>query len=289
MTNHVVVTGASSGIGRATALHLDREGFLVFAGVRKKADAVSLRKAGSERIRPLYLDLLNAGSIDAAAKSVGETLGNTGLRGLVNNAGVPVVGPLEFLDLDELRRELEVNVVGQVAVSQAFLPLIRRARGRIVNIGSIGGRVSAPLIGPYAASKFAIEAISDSQRMELQPFGIHVSLVEPGAIDTPLFDKGQRYAEVLIEHAPERANALYGQAIEAVRAAYLEMARTAISPEQVAKAVHHALTAKRPRTRYFVGLDAKIQMLSARFMPDRWRDWLLTRLWNYPRSFSGAQ
>jgi NAD(P)-dependent dehydrogenase (short-subunit alcohol dehydrogenase family) len=288
MERHVVITGASSGIGRATALHLEKKGFRVFAGVRKEADALSLREEGAEGIRPVYIDLLSAASLEAAAKSVAEAVGDAGLYGLVNNAGISVLGPLEFLDLDELRRQLEVNVVSQIAVTQAFLPPIRKARGRIVNVGSSAGFFSGPLVGPYAASKFAMEAISDSQRVELQPFGIQVSLVEPGAINTPMFDKGQRYADAFMKHAPEKMEELYGTAIAAVRAAYREMAKTAIQPEQVARAVHHALTAKRPRPRYLVGLDARIQVLLSRLAPTRLKDFILTRMLRYPRETSGG-
>ena len=282
VSGHVMITGASTGIGRATALELDRRGFHVYAGVRRRRDEKSLRKVGSERLQPMYLDLLNPSSIEAAAKDVESVLAGANLLGLVNNAGITVVGPLEFADLDELRRQFEVNAVGPIAVTQAFLPLLRRARGRIVNIGSIGGRLAAPMMGPYAASKFALEAFSDSLRVELQQWGIHVALIEPGAIKTPIFRKGQNYVGKLLDDYPPFARELYRPGIEAMQAAYLEMERTALPAKEVAKVVHHALTAKRPRTRYVVGLDAKIQGLIARFAPDRLKDWLLIRLVHYP-------
>ena len=279
-----MITGASTGIGRATALHLDSDGFRVFAGVRRDRDAESLSKEASGRLQPLHLDVVDPLSIESARKTVHAALGQAGLQGIVNNAGISVAAPFEFLDLDELRRQLEVNVVGPVAVTQAFLPLIRKGGGRIVNIGSIGGRMAAPILGPYAISKFAMEAFSDSLRVELKPWGIHVSLVEPGSIATPIFGKGQAYADKTRSELPAEALEYYATSIEAVRGAFREMERAAIPPKHAARAIQHALTAKRPRTRYLVGLDARIQALLAWLLPDRLRDAVLTRLWKYPRS-----
>src|SRR4051812_39464080 len=178
----VVVTGASTGIGEAIARRMDA-GFRVFAGVRKEEDAERLRAAGAN-IEPVLLDVTDQASIDAAAATVKAAVRDQGLAGLVNNAGIAVSAPLEFLPVDELRNQLEVNVVGQVAVTQAFLSDIRTAKGRIINIGSIGGKVAFPLAGAYAASKFAMEAITDSLRRELRPWGIEVSIVEPGGVKT---------------------------------------------------------------------------------------------------------
>ncbi len=286
MTNQgaVVITGASTGIGRATALFLDRHGFQVFAGVRRDADAESLRKEASENLHPIQLDVVDGRSIEASRKAVVEALGDGGLAGLVNNAGISVGGPFEFLDLDELRRQMEVNFVGPVAVTQTFLPLLRKARGRVVNVSSIGGRMAAPIIGAYAASKFAIEAFSDSLRLELSPWGMHVSVIEPGAIATPMFEKGQTNAERSIAQASQQEIELYGSAIDAVRTVFRNMEKSAVPPERVAKAIHRALTAKRPRTRYVVGPDAKVQSLLASVLPDRVRDGLVKRLFKYPRS-----
>lgn len=280
----VVITGASTGIGRATALRLDREGFRVFAGVRREADAESLRNEASPRLEPLLLDVTDRSAIEAAAKRVDAEVGTAGLSGLVNNAGIGIGAPIEFLDLDELRRQLDVNVVAVVAVTQAFLPAIRRARGRIVNVGSIGGRMSQPLVGPYSASKFALEAISESERMELAPWGIEVSLVEPGAIDTAIWGKTESYAGSMLQSLPPEANALYGRAIRAVLAMVEYQKRVAIPPDAVARAIEQALTAARPKARYLVGTDAKVQALFARFLPDRWRDALIVRFMKYPRT-----
>jgi len=280
----IVITGASTGIGRATALHLDRNGYQVFAGVRRDADAESLRKEASENLRTIHLDVVDPVSIGAARKTVGDALGDAGLAGLINNAGISVGSPYEFLELDELRRQLEVNFIGPVAVTQAFLALVRKRRGRIVNVSSIGGLMAAPIIGAYAASKYAIEAFSDSLRRELKPWGMHVSVIEPGAIATPMFGKGDAYAERINRQASPEQTELYGAAIEAIRAGFRGFEKAAVPPERVARAIHHALSAKRPRTRYLVGPDARIQALLARFLPDRVLDALLVRMFKYPRS-----
>jgi NAD(P)-dependent dehydrogenase (short-subunit alcohol dehydrogenase family) len=279
----VVITGASTGIGRATARYLAERGFRVFAGVRRDEDAEALRQESAGRLTPVRVDVTDRGSIESAAREVEAALGGEGLRGLVNNAGIGIGAPLEFIDLDELRRQLEVNVIGPIAVTQAFLALIRACSGRVVNVGSIGGRVAQPMLGPYNASKFALEALSDSLRMELAPWGIHVSLVEPGSIATAIWEKTDAYAERMIPTLGPRARELYGTAIGAVLDAARTLSKQAIAPQAVSKAIHHALTARRPRTRYLVGTDARVQAVLARFVPDRARDAVLLRLLRYPR------
>ena len=267
----VVVTGASTGIGEATASHLASLGFEVRPGVRKPEDAERLREQG---LAPLMLDVTDQASITAARSE----LGDGPLAGLVNNAGIAVSGPLEFLPVDEVRRQLEVNVVGQVAVTQALLPALRRGRGRIVNISSIGGRVALPLLAPYNASKFALEAISDSLRRELRRFGVEVVVVEPGGVKTPIWDKGNQSADTLIEEAPPEATELYGDMIEAIRAESRKIAQErGLPPGAVAEVVGRALTAKRPRTRYLVGRDAKMRAALAKRVPDRAMDALIVR------------
>jgi NAD(P)-dependent dehydrogenase (short-subunit alcohol dehydrogenase family) len=278
----VVITGASTGIGATCALHLDGLGLQVFAGVRKIADGEALRSRGSTRLTPLLLDVTDEQSIRHAAAFVDSRVGAAGLFGLVNNAGVVVAGPLEAVPIPDLRRQLEINVIGQVAVTQAFLPLIRKARGRIVNMGSIAGRATMPLMGPYSASKFALEAVTDALRLELQPWGIRVSIVEPGAIATPIWEKSQRDGAALEAAAPPAMTELYRDAIAAVKEAVVEAARRAIPPDAVARAVEHALLAPRPKTRYLVGTDAKIRALMAKVLPDRLADWLLTRIIRLP-------
>jgi NAD(P)-dependent dehydrogenase (short-subunit alcohol dehydrogenase family) len=273
----VVVTGASSGIGRACALHLDSLGFRVFAGVRKEADAEGLRAEGSERLEPLSVDVADQGSIDAAAERVSGEVGESGLAGLVNNAGISVVGPMEFLPIDELRRQLEVNLIGQVAVTQSLMPELRRAAGRIVFISSIGGRLASPFMTPYHASKWAIEATADALRLELRPWDIEVVLVEPGSIDTRIWEKGQAQADEIESGMGERGRELYGRQIAAAREAARRTAADGIPPERVAEVVGRALTADRPRTRYLVGTDAKIAARLRKLLPDRVFDRLLAR------------
>jgi NAD(P)-dependent dehydrogenase (short-subunit alcohol dehydrogenase family) len=269
----VLITGASSGIGEATTRHLASLGFEVLAGVRKDADAERL--AGGA-IKPIKIDVGDQASIDAAAASV-----TTPLAGLVNNAGVAVAGPLEYLPIAEIRHQLEINVIGQIAVTQAFLPRIREGGGRIVNISSIGGKFALPMAGPYAASKHAIEAISDSLRRELRPWGIHVAAIEPGAIATPIWDKGQETARELTHEMPPEVVERYGKLIETMQRETANLGTEGADPIEVAKAVAHALTASRPKTRYLVGRDAKMRARLVRVMPDRFMDSAVARALNW--------
>jgi len=276
MTNRaVVVTGASTGIGRATALQLARHGFRVFAGVRKDSDGEALKREGVAGLEPLKLDVVDSASIEQARAAVTAAVGSAGLWGLVNNAGVAVTGPVEFVPLDELRRQLEVNVVGQVAVMQAFLAPLRVASGRVVNISSIGGIVSAPMFGPYSASKFGLEAISDSLRREVRPFGMHVSVVQPGAVATPIWDKSTAVARDTLERLPPLAHQLYGSVMEGTLKFAQQMGKKGSPAEKVAEAVEHALTADPPKTRYLVGVDAKLQAALASVVSDRVLDALM--------------
>jgi NAD(P)-dependent dehydrogenase (short-subunit alcohol dehydrogenase family) len=271
----VVITGASSGIGAAAVQAAAAAGLEPWAGVRKPADAERLRAAG---LRPLTIDVTDADSIAAAAAEVAAAAGPRGVAGLVNNAGIAVPGPVEYVALDELRRQLEVNLVGQVAAIQAFLPLLRAGHGRIVNVSSIGGRVALPLMAPYSASKFGLEAVSDSLRRELRGQGVGVSVVEPGSVKTPIWDKGLSDADDLEASMPPEGHRLYGGLVRALRnEVEVIQQRRGIEPDEVAAAILHALTAARPRTRYLVGRDAKIQGLVARLIPDRWFDALVAR------------
>jgi NAD(P)-dependent dehydrogenase (short-subunit alcohol dehydrogenase family) len=267
----VVVTGASTGIGESTALHLKDLGFDVRAGVRKEEDAERLRAAG---VTPLRIDVTDPQSIAAAAAEVGDTP----LAGLVNNAGIAVSAPVEFVPIEELRRQLEVNLVGQVAVIQAFLPALRQGRGRIVNVSSIGGRIALPLAGPYAASKFALEAISDSLRREVAQFGIEVSVVEPGGVKTPIWKKGTETAEQMAAGMPPEAGQLYGGMVEVLRRETVKIAEeSGMAPEEVARVIGQALTAARPKTRYLVGRSARTRWAIAKRVPDRVFDRLIAR------------
>ncbi len=274
----IVVTGASTGIGHACAIHLDRLGHRVFAGVRSQADAEKLAREGSGRLSPILLDVTDAGAIEQAAKEVGAALGDAGLAGLVNNAGIVVSSPLELVPIDDLRRQFEVNVIGAVAVTQAFLPLLRQAKGRIVNIGSIGGRTGPPFVGPYAGSKAALALMSDSLRRELRGSGMEVSLIEPGAVATPIWEKSEAAAEERRAKFSPDGEKLYGTALEKMRAAARKVSGLAVPPEAVAKAVEAALTSPRPRTRTLVGTEAKVQALLRWLLPDRLLDALLAKV-----------
>lgn len=274
----VLITGASTGIGRASALCMDGEGWRVFAGVRRKEDAESLRATGSNRITPLMLDITDAARIAATAEQVTAELAGDGLDGLVNNAGIAVPGPLETVPIEDLRRQLDVNLIAQVAVTQAFLPLIRSATGRIVFLSSIGGRMALPFGGPYHASKYGIEAVADCFRQELRQWKIPVAIVEPGAIDTPIWDRGEALAAEIAERSPVAQEELYGEAIERFRKLVHQTAKRGIAPEKVARAIAHALTADRPRSRYLVGLDARGQVLLKALLPTRALDALIGRI-----------
>lgn len=273
----VVVTGASRGIGEACALQLDELGFKVFAGVRVAAHGDALKRKASPRLTPVLLDVTDTVSIASAVETVAASVEHGQLAGLVNNAGIAVAGPLEFLPIDKIRQQFEVNVVGQIAVTQAFLPLLREGRGRVINMGSMEGRLAMPFVGAYCASKFALEALTQSLRMELRSWGIPVSIIEPGTIATPILEKSIAAAEESLRLFPDRAHDLYDSAIAAARQAADKILKSAIPADAVARAVTHALTAKRPRTRYIVGQDARLMALLARFAPDRVCDWLIVR------------
>jgi NAD(P)-dependent dehydrogenase (short-subunit alcohol dehydrogenase family) len=270
MAKTVLVTGASTGIGEATALRLKGAGWEVFAGARKDADLERLRDAGLTAVR---LDVTDPATIAAAR----DELGGRALGGLVNNAGVAVSAPIEFVPIDDLRQQLEVNLVGQVAVTQAFLPAIREGSGRIVNVSSIGGRIALPLVGPYAASKFGLEAASDSLRRELRPWGIHVVLVEPGAVVTPIWDKGRATADRLEAEMGEEARKLYGRLADRIREETEKITERGVHPDEVASVIEHALTAGRPKLRYVVGRDAKLRLKVRALVGDRRFDGLIAR------------
>jgi len=269
---NVVVTGASTGIGKACALRLAELGFHVYAGVRKPADGQALERSGKGGLTPVRLDVTDEDSI---RESLGALNGKP-LSGLVNNAGIVVSGPLELVPVDLWRKQFEVNVIGQVAVTQAFLPALRAGRGRIVNMSSIGGRIALPLAGPYAGSKFALEGISDALRREVKKWGIAVSLIEPGAILTPIWDKSIEDVNAMIGRIPPDKYELYRPLIEAMRGLVADTVKTASPVELVVKAVEHALTASRPKTRYLVGRDAKARVLLTR-LPDSLVDTLILR------------
>jgi NAD(P)-dependent dehydrogenase (short-subunit alcohol dehydrogenase family) len=263
----VVVTGASSGIGLASALRLANAGWRVYGGARTEEAVAALREQGVE---PLLLDVTDAGQIASAATAVGSEL-----HGIVDNAGIAIAAPLELVPLEELRRQLEVNVVGQVAVLQAFLPALRAGRGRVVLMGSVGGRSALPFLGPYAASKHALEAFADVLRIELAPWGMTVSIVEPASVKTAIWTKGAEQADAMREGLAADAAELYAARIAKFREVALKRG-PGIDADVVARAVEHALTASRPKARYLVGRDAHLRAWIER-LPTRLRDRLLAK------------
>jgi NAD(P)-dependent dehydrogenase (short-subunit alcohol dehydrogenase family) len=259
----VLVTGASSGIGAACAERLARNGWRVLAGVRREGDA-------PKRTEEVLLDVTDPAQIRAAAERIDD------LHGLVNNAGIAIAGPLEILPLENIRRQLEVNVIGQIAVTQALLPALRRSRGRIVFVGSIAGKSALPFLGAYAAAKHALEAVADSLRIELSTWGIEVTIVEPGSIKTPIWTRSSDRADEWLG-ADERLEELYGRAIARFRRVALQRGEAGAPPERVAEVVYEALTAPRPPTRRLVGRDARIRA-GFELLPDRLRDRVYKRV-----------
>ncbi|MDH3458369.1 MAG: SDR family oxidoreductase [Gemmatimonadota bacterium] len=273
----VLITGASQGIGEAIALRLDGLGFHVFAGVRSDAAGQALRRKGSPSLTPLQLDVTEPQSIASTVATV-ESRGPYEFVGLVNNAAVSTPGPLEFMPLDDVREQLDVNLFGPLAVTQAILPLIRQAgAGRIVNISSINGKLAQRYIGAYSASKFALEGLSDALRQELRPWGIRVVVVEPGAIETLIFQTSRQRGRALAQRLPPQARELYGDVINALLHRPGRTPRHALPPHFVARRVAHALTARRPRARYAVGWDVRVALLLQRILPSSLLDWLLAR------------
>lgn len=266
----VLVTGASSGIGRACALHLDRTGHRVFAGVRDPAAAEQLRAASSCRLTTLLLDVTDAAQVEAALKDVEGAVGGAGLDGLVNNAGIAIGGPVEMVAIEEWRRQFEVNLFGQVRVTQEALGAIRRARGRIVFVSSLAGSISLPLGAPYGASKHALEGLAQSLREELRPWGIQVAVVTPGAVDTPMWDKGLVDTDHIIEGLGAEGSRLYGGVAERLRDQIVTIrAKPTTRPDEVAQVVARALFDRRPRYRYAPGLGATLVSGAVKVLPER--------------------
>ncbi len=273
----VVLTGTSTGIGAASAVLLADEGFRVFAGVRRKADGETLKARTAGDLTPLEIEITDAASIATAAKTVSKAVGNRGLFGLVNNAGIVKPGPLELQPIDDFRRQLEVNLIGQVAVTQAFLPLIRSGEGRIVNVGSIGGHVVLPLHGAYSASKFGMEAVSDALRLELRQWRIPVSLIDPGATDTAIFGKTLTEVDEVAKRLNEQGHTEYAGQLKAIRQLVEKTAADAAPVDELAKTVLKALTAKKPKSRYLAGHGAEAAVVLARTATDAIKDRAVAR------------
>ena len=264
-----LVSGASSGIGRETVLLLARSGFTVFAGVRKEEDGRALVQAAEGSLTPVILDVTDAASIRSAAGLVSASLHDDDTLSLVNNAGIAVAAPLELLPVDDLRRQFDVNVFGQVAVTQAFLPLLRAHGGRIVFMGSLFGKIAPPLVAPYAAAKFAIEALADAFAVELWPWKIKVSLLEPGSIATPIWDKSKHAIVSTWGESSSETRELYKDAQGSMLRLADWFGKAGITPLKVAGVVKKALTARRPHARYLVGWDARFLGTIAPLGPDR--------------------
>jgi NAD(P)-dependent dehydrogenase (short-subunit alcohol dehydrogenase family) len=275
MSSGVLVTGASTGIGYACARTLANAGFIVFAGVRSEADAQRLSEVHGN-VRPILLDVTVREQIAAAADAIRAS--GVQLCGLVNNAGIAVAGPLEFLPLDDFRRQFEINLFGALAVTQAVLPLMRQTSdARVVFMSSVSGQIAPPYVGPYASSKFALEAMADALRMELSQFGIRVSVVQPGNVRTPIWQKGRDAKDDLVARMPQEAAAHYADAVDAlVRVTHREE-RTGIDPQVVADAVLQAVIAPQPKARYPVGDPPAWQRRLASLLPERLRDRLILR------------
>ncbi|MFP4101016.1 SDR family oxidoreductase [Coleofasciculus sp.] len=275
MKRSVFISGASSGIGRACAIYLSEMGYQVFAGVRKQDDAEKLKYESGNEIIPIFLDLTDENSIREAAKTTQHLSESCPLVGAINNAGIVVVGPLECIPISEFRQQFEVNVIGQLSLTQAFLPLLRRTQGRIVNIGSDYGRVASPILGPYCASKFALKALTDSLRMEVKAWEISVSIVEIGTINTPIWDKSIRSNEKIWDNFTDESKKLYSFMLQAVKDKAGELGKNGLPPESVAKVVAKILEARKPKARYIVGLDSRLNILMSKFVPDSILDRLI--------------
>lgn len=262
----VVVTGASTGIGQATANLLAERGYTVFASVRKESDAEQY--AANPNIHPLLMDVTDRDMVKAAAETVQSFLqADDRVAGLVNNAGIAVGAPISHVSLSAVRKQFDVNVIGLIAVTQAFLPLLQAGSppGRVVNIGSVAGLVTSPFLGIYAASKHAVEAVSDALRREQMPFGVKVSLIEPGPIATPIWDKG-------IDRAVQiYSNTRYAPIVKRIFQYFVDQGKNGLSPRQVADVILTALESPEPKTRYLI-TPGKFQFLLSKWMPDKMLD-----------------
>ncbi|MBV8637589.1 MAG: SDR family NAD(P)-dependent oxidoreductase [Candidatus Eremiobacteraeota bacterium] len=274
----IIVTGASTGIGYATALRLAESGALVFAGVRKEADRERM-SAVHANIRPIILDVTVRADVVRAVDVVRAS--GSPLRAIVNNAGIAVAGPLEFLPVEALRNQFEVNVIGPIALTQAALPLLRETSGRVVFIGSIASRLSAPFVGPYSASKSALASLADALRQELAPFGISVSLLEFASVKTPIWQKGRDGKDRLIESMPPHALHHYGELVNAIVRQTRREEHEGMEPGVIADTVLDAIQSPRPRERYVIGRKARIQAMAA-LLPPRARDALVKRVMQLP-------
>ena len=268
-----LITGASSGIGKAAVVLLVQKGHRVFAGVRTQKSMEELEKL-SPNVYPLLLDVTSRESILNAKKQIEEIVSENGLDGLVNNAAIAISAPMEFVPMDEVQKQMDVNVTGLIAITQTFLPMLRKGNGRIVNVGSLSGLLTTPFLGPYCASKYAVEAITDAMRMELHSSGIKVSLIEPGSIKTSMWRNSLSVAVDLEKKMPP-GHVSYRKAVDIFREIAIKTGDAGIAPEKVAQKIEHALCATNPKTRYLVGKEAIMYSIFKKILPDRAFDYLI--------------
>lgn len=279
----VLISGASSGIGRAAALRLAAAGFDVYAGVRNDQAAEALRATSAGRLTPIFLDIADPDSIDNAVHELERPLAANGLAALVNNAGISVSGAIEYLPMEEWRRQFDVNFFGHIDLTRRLLGATRRARGRVVFISSVGGFSATAMLAPYNASKFAIEGLADSLRQDVAPFGVTVAVVQPGATRTGMLDAVDETAERAVAYLGDDGGEIYRATGDAVRDAFKRMAGSAADPELVAEAIEHAITSSKPKTRYRVGMDTRMQAIFTRFLPDTLMDRLKRNFLKTPK------
>ncbi|WP_420643091.1 SDR family oxidoreductase [Candidatus Leptofilum sp.] len=274
---YVVITGASTGIGYDAARYLLERGYHVFGSVRKQADADRVQNELGEQFTPLLFDVTDGAAIETAVAQVSAKIGNNGLAGLVNNAGIAVAGPLMHLPLEDFRWQMEVNLYGQLEVTQNFLPLLGAVPnaphppGRIINISSVSGKVVYPFMGPYAASKHALEAISDALRRELLIFGIDVIVIGPGSVQTPIWDKAQ---DLDVEPYKETS---YAGMMEGMKKVFISQGRSGIPVEKVSEVIYEALTKEKPKTRYAIARKLLSGWLLPRYLPSRMFDNIIAK------------
>lgn len=279
MNKNLLISGCSTGIGRACALHFAKNGYHVYAGVRKASDAELLKTADdSGNLEPVMLDVTNELQLSELKENLTKRIGDVGLAGLVNNAGIAKGGPLEYVDPQDVRDMFNVNVMGPLLLTQMFLPLVTVAKGRIVTVGSIGGKVVTPMTGAYSISKIGLEAFNDALRQELAPHGIHVSLILPGPIKTPLLQSSDRQIQEVLDSLGKEGKERYGDLIEQIRGYFQTVQRNALPPQAVADAVEHALESGRPKTRYLVTKDAKIANFLRWALSDRLLDSVVSKM-----------
>jgi NAD(P)-dependent dehydrogenase (short-subunit alcohol dehydrogenase family) len=273
----ILVTGASSGIGWATSLELAEKGWRVFAAVRKEADAQKLREASSNKVTPVIMDIVDYESVKRGAKEIEKALGGAGLDALFNNAGISVQGPLEIIPIELFEQQIRVNVFGNIFVTQTFLPLIRKAQGRIVFTSSESGKITLPLMAPYSASKFALEAAANALRIELRPWKIRVSLVELQTIKTPMWEKIDTSTEKLIASIPQQAKDLYRNELKTLSVFPKWQAEMGISMKKAVRVIIRALSTRSPNARYVVGYEARLLIYNFAIWPTWMMDWIASK------------